>query len=150
MTNIDDVDNKIINLLEQDAWQSIATLAKIINISEATIRRRLRRLIQSGVVRAVAITDSSTIPLPLSALITLNVAHEDIDDVIRTLDDLPEIMWFATTTGQYDIIILAQFPSMEELHQFLRIKLTAMKGIKESETFVCLHVYKGGRILSID
>ena len=149
MADIDELDNKLINLLEQDAWQRSAALARILNVSEATIRRRLKRLIQSGIVRAVAITDSGTFPLSLSAMIALNVAHEDIDDVTRALEVLPEIIWFATTTGQFDIIILAQFPSMEELHQFLRVKLAAMKGIKESETFVCLHVHKGGRLLSI-
>ena len=69
MADIDEVDNKLINLLEQDAWQSSMALAKILNVSESTLRRRLRQLIQRGVVLAVAITDSGTIPLPLSAMI---------------------------------------------------------------------------------
>ncbi|MFC2010881.1 Lrp/AsnC family transcriptional regulator [Chloroflexota bacterium] len=150
MTSIDDLDNKILKLLEQDAWQSSKVLAKILNISEATLRRRLRRLIQRGIVHAVAITDSSTIPPYLSALIALNVAHEDINEITRELDGLPEITWFATTTGQFDIIILVQFPSMEELNQFIQTKLIAMKGIKDSETFICLHVYKGSHLFSID
>ena len=150
MVDINEIDNKLIKLLERDAWQRSAALAKILNMSEAALRRRLKRLIQNGVVRAVAIADSGTISLPLSAIIALNVAHEDIDEVTRALDALPEIMWFAMTTGQFDIIILARFPSMEELLQFLGIKLIAIKGIKESETFVCLHVYKGKRLLSND
>ena len=55
MADIDEVDNKLINLLEQDAWQRSAALAKILNVSEATLRRRLRRLIQSGVVHRFVI-----------------------------------------------------------------------------------------------
>ena len=101
-------------------------------------------------MRAVAITNSGTIPLPLSAIIALNVAHEDIDDVTRALDGLPEIIWFATTTGQFDIIVLGQFHSMEELNEFLRRKLIPTEGIKDSQTFVCLHIDKGRHLLSID
>ena len=60
MDNIDEIDNKLIKLLEQDAWQRAETLAKILNISAATVRRRLRRLIKNGVLHAVAIADSKS------------------------------------------------------------------------------------------
>ncbi len=140
MDKLDEIDNKLIKLLEQNAWQRSGALAKELNISSATIRRRLRRLIQNGVLRAVAIADSGTVALPLTAIIALNVAHQDLDCAIKTLAGLSEIAWFATTTGQFDIIVLAQFHAMEELHEFLRGKLPSMEGIKNSETFVCLHV----------
>ena len=150
MAEIDELDKKLINLLEQDAWQRSAVLAKILNMSEATVRRRLRRLIQRGVVRAVAITDSDTIPLPFYALIALNIAYNDIDDTAMALRSLPEIVWFATVTGEFDVIILARFPSVEALSQFVRIKLTTMKGVKDCVTSVCVHVHKGRHLLSID
>ena len=143
MDNIDEVDNKLIKLLEQDAWQRAETLAKVLNISSATVRRRLRRLIQNGVLHAVAIADSGTVTPPLTVMIALDVAHQDLDYVTRTLTVLSEITWLATTTGQFDIILLAQFHSMEELNEFLLRKLTPTEGIKDSETFVCLHINKG-------
>ena len=122
----------------------------MLNIGPATVRRRLRRLIQNGVLRAVAIADSSTITLPLTVVIALDVARQYPDDVTRTLIGLSEITWSATTTGQFDIIALGQFHSMEELSEFLRRKLTPMEGIKDSQTFVCLHIGKGRHLLSID
>ncbi len=150
MDKIDQIDNKLIKLLEQNAWQRAETLANVLNISSATVRRRLRRLIQNGVLRAVAIADSSTAALPLTAMIALDVAHQDLDYVTRTLTALSEITWLATTTGQFDIIVLGQFHSMEELSEFLRIRLTPMEGIKDSQTFVCLHIDKGRHLLTID
>ncbi len=151
MDNIDEIDAKLIKLLEQDAWQRAGTLAKVLNISPATVRRRLRRLIQNGVLRAVAIADSSTITLPLTVVIALDVAHQHLDNVTRTLIGLSEITWLATTTGQFDIIVLGQFHSMEELNEFLRRKLTPTEGIKDSQTFVCLHIDdKGRHLLRID
>ncbi len=150
MDNLDALDNKLIKLLEQNAWQRSETLAKVLHVSSATIRRRLRRLIQKGVLRAVAIADSGTVALPLTAIIALNVAHQDINHVTETLAGLPEIIWCALTTGQFDVIVLAQFHSTEELHKFLQGTLPMIKSIKESETFVCLHVEKGRHLLSID
>ena len=150
MNKIDELDNKLIKLLEQDAWQRAGTLAKVLSISPATVRRRLRRLIQDGVLRAVAVADSSIITLPLTVVIALDVAHQHLDHVTRTLIGLPEITWLATTTGQFDIIVLGQFHSMEELNEFLRGKLTPTEGIKDSQTFVCLHIDKGRHLLSID
>ena len=147
---MDEIDNKLVKLLEQDAWQRTEALAKGLHTSPATVRRRLRRLTQNGVVRAVAIADSGTATLLLTAIIALNITHQDLDDIIKTLAGLPEITWFATTTGQFDIIALAQFHSTEELHEFLQRKLTLIEGIKDSETFVCLHVEKGKHLLSID
>ena len=150
MKNIDEIDNKLIRLLEQDAWQRAGTLAEVLNISPATVRRRLRRLIQNGVLRAVAIADSSTITLPLTVVIALDVAHQHLDRVTRALIGLSKITWLATTTGQLDIIVLGQFYSMEEFNKFLRRTLTPTEGIKDSQTFVCLHIDKGRHLLSID
>ncbi|MFC1976850.1 winged helix-turn-helix transcriptional regulator [Chloroflexota bacterium] len=61
MDSIDEIDNQLIKLLGQNAWQRAGALAEVLSISPATVRGRLRRLIQNGVVRAVAIADSSTI-----------------------------------------------------------------------------------------
>ena len=150
MIDLDEIDNKLISLLEQDAWQRPVALARILHVSPATIRRRLKRLVQNGVVHAVATVASSTVALPETTVVVgLNVAHGDLDDIAEALIGLPEITWLAMTTGQFDIVVIARFRSMEKLHQFLRTKLIVMKGIKDSETFVCLHVHKGKHMLTV-
>lgn len=143
MSTLDAVDGQLVKLLEQNAWQSSETLAKQINVSSATIRRRLRRLIQSGVLRAVAIADVSKVGTPLTALIALNIAHESLDSVMREMTGLSEVKWVASTTGRFDILALTRFRSTEELFEFIRRELPKMKGVKDSETFVCLHVARG-------
>ena len=85
--------------MEQNEWQRAGTLAKVLDISPAAVRRRLRRLIQNGVLRAVAIADSSTVTPPLTVMIALDVAHQDLDYVTGTLTALSEITWLAATTG---------------------------------------------------
>lgn len=150
LDKLDAIDNKLVKLLEQNAWQSSGALAKALHISSATVRRRKRYLIQEGILRAVAIVDSGVAALPLTAIVALDLAHQDLNNATKALTGLSEIIWCALTTGQFDVIFLAQFPSMKELHEFLLVKLPAIEGVKNSETFVCINVEKGRHLLSID
>ena len=98
----------------------------------------------------MAIADSSTVALPLTVMIALDVPHQDLDCVTKILSALSEITWLATTTGQFDIIALAQFRSMDELNQFIRRTLTTVEGVKNSETFVCLQIDKRSYLLGAE
>ena len=147
---MDELDYRLVKLLEQNAWQSSLKLAKALGTSSATVRRRLRRLTQKGLLRAVALADPSIAAPTLTAIIGLDIAHQDMAQVIKLLAGLPETMWCALATGRFDILVLAQFYSMGELDQFLQEKLATIEGIRDSETFVCLHVEKGRHLLSID
>ena len=85
----------------------------------------------------------------VEAMIALNVSHESLDSVLQALARQREAKWVASTTGRFDVLVLFEFNSTEELFQYVRSKLTRIEGIKDSETFVCLHVEKGKEILSI-
>ena len=148
MYNLDVKDKQLIKLLEQDAWQTSETLARPLNVSSATVRRRLKRLVQNGMLRAVAV-QVDTGDTRVEAMIALNVSHESLDNVLQALTRQREAKWVASTTGRLDVLVVFEFNSTEELFQYVRSKLTRIEGIKDSETFVCLHVEKGKEILSI-
>ncbi|MBI4187719.1 MAG: Lrp/AsnC family transcriptional regulator, partial [Chloroflexi bacterium] len=135
-------------LLEQDAWQTSDTLAKSLGVSPATVRRRRQQLLHNGVLRATAVHLEPG-DRQIKAIIGLNVSYESIDNVMRTLADEPETMWVASTTGRFDVFVLVQFNSTEELSQYLRGRLTRIEGVKNSETFVCLYVEKGKQLVSV-
>ena len=143
VVTINGLDERLIHLLENDARQSSEVLAAQLNISPATVRRRVRRLIQSGVIRIVAAVDSSKIGLPLTAVIALDVAHEKLDAVTEMLVRRPEVKWVSTTTGRFDILAMASFPSTDELSVFVQRELAKIEGVRDSETFICLHIGKG-------
>jgi Lrp/AsnC family transcriptional regulator for asnA, asnC and gidA len=143
MVMIDKLNERLIELLSENARQSSDALARKLNTSPATIRRRLRRLIQSGVLRIVAVADANKIGLPLTAVISLDVNHEKLDSAIKMLTDRPEVKWVSTTTGRFDIIIIARFASTDDLASFVQKELAKVEGLRDSETFVCLQISKG-------
>ena len=139
----DSVDVQLVQLLGQYARQSSKSLAEQLHLSSATVRRRLRKLIQSGALNIVGIVDPSKFGLPLAAMINLNVAHDKLEAAVEALANRPEIRWVSTTTGRFDIMALGRFNSTDNLSDFLSNHLAEIEGVRDSETFICLDVRKG-------
>lgn len=140
MYKIDKTDAQLIQLLENNARQSSKALAKQLYISSPTVRRRLNRLIKNGILHFVAISNLRVTGFILTAMVALNVDHSCLDSVMNKLASRQEVKWVATTTGRFDVLVLVQFLSTEELSSFLTKELTKVEGVKGSETFICLVV----------
>ena len=143
MVAMDELDLRIVSLLEEDAYQGSEALAQQLNVSSSTVRRRLRKLISRGVVRIVALADPAAMGFPLVAIIVFEVAHEHLESIMNTLGSQPEIRWVSSITGRFDVLIFARFRSTYELSQFMGRKVAGIQGIRRSETFICLQVKKG-------
>ena len=148
MNIIDSVDKQIVRLLGKDARQDSETLAKQLNISAATVRRRLRKLTQSGLLRIVGVVDPAGFGFPMLAVIALDVAPDRIELAIEELSKRPEVRFVSDTTGRYDVLAIARFRSTEHLSEFLIKKLANLEGLRDSETFICLQTREGIRPLT--
>ena len=135
---VDTLDEKLIRLLQQDARRSSDALAKRLQVSPATVRRRVRNLIRKGVVRIAAIPDPAKVGLPVAAIIAMKVDRERLRDVMSGVASRPEVGWVCATTGRFDLVAIARFHTTEELSKFLQSELPRMQGIEDSETFLCL------------
>ncbi len=148
MSLLDSIDIQLAKLLGQDARQSSVTLAKQLNLSAATVRRRLRKLLRSNSLRIVGAVDPTKFGLPMAVLITLDVSHDKLESAMEMLVNWPEIRWVSSATGRFDIIAFALFPSAQGLSDFLTNQLAKIKGLRGTETFVCLDLKKG-RFISL-
>ena len=149
MVMLDSVDEQLIKLLGQNARQSSETLAKRLKISSATVRRRLKKLVQSNSLRIVGLVDPKKLGLDLAVVITLNVHHSKIESIMEELAKLSEIRWILVTTGRFDIIVLARFRSTNHLYDFMSKNIAQLEGLKNSETFICLKGKKRGPYLTL-
>jgi DNA-binding Lrp family transcriptional regulator len=143
MNLLDSVDKQLVVLMGKNARQSSEALAQQLNISAATVRRRLRRLLKKDVLRIVGVADPASFGFALGVVINLDVEQARVDKVMEWLVNRTEIKWASTTTGRYDIIVIARFESTDHLSRFLTKDLTALKGIKDIETLISLDVRKG-------
>ena len=137
------LDEQLIKLLQDDGRQSSNVIAKQLGVSSATVRRRIKKLVESGVLRIVGLIDPDKAGYPFVAVIAVDVAHDKLDEALKLMAARPEVIWVSATTGRFDIIAVAHFPSSGDFSSFLREELAKTDGIKDSETFLCLHVEKG-------
>ena len=137
-----DLDIKIISMLQDDGRVSNVEIARDVGISEGTVRRRLKRLIQDQFIRVSALRDPGKMGYASEALVGVQADPDKIDQVAEGLARLDEVEWVTITTGAYDIFAWAALQSGEALGIFLRTKVGTLPGVQRTETFVNLSVKK--------
>ena len=135
---MDELDLKIIALLQEEGRASNAGIARKVGVSEGTVRRRLKRLIQEKYIQVVALLDAGKMGYASEALIGVQVDPDKTDEVADSLAQLEEIKWVTLTTGSFDIFGWATLESSESLGIFLRTKVGTIPGVRRTETFVNL------------
>jgi Lrp/AsnC family transcriptional regulator, regulator for asnA, asnC and gidA len=147
MTKIDITDQCIIALLQADGRLQHTDLARRLGIPEATVRRRMKRLLDERVMQIVAVPDPYRIGYDTHAIVGLRVQPGKIEDVIAVLDPLPQIRYIGVTAGTYDIVIEALFANNDALRHFLTDTLGQIDGLQGTETSYVLEVAK--RVYSV-
>jgi len=146
---MDETDSKLVQLLEKDARQSSEVLAKKLNISPATARRRIGKLLKNNVMRVIAVVDPDKIGFPLAALLFLEVELDKLDKAIKALDARPEIRWLSTNTGRFNVVAVSQFKSTDELYRFTKDEVSKIGGIIQFETSIILRREKAHYVLGV-
>lgn len=141
---MDSLDRKIIDVLRRDGRASNAGIAREVGVSEGTVRRRLKRLVDDELIRVIALPDPGKMGYESQALIGVQVDPDKIDLVANGLEELEEVSWVAVTTGSFDVFVWVTLPSSEALGVFLRTKLGVVPGVRRTETFVNLELRKRG------
>ena len=137
-----ELDKEIMLRLQADGRESNAEIARHLGVSEGTVRRRIKRLLDEDVIRITAVPNPPKIGFNALALIGLQVELSKLDDVAKTLSKMSDVHFVAFTTGTYDIFIRVMLPSAEELNNFIKTRLASIPGIVHSETFVNLETKK--------
>ena len=139
---VDDLDNQIVEILKKDGRASNAHIARALGVSEGTVRRRLRMLIEGGVIHVNVSLDPVKMGLTTEAIIGLEVDPDKMDPVCASLADFDEIGYVTLTTCAMDVFAWGRFSSTESLGLFLRSKVGKIPGVRRTETYMCISVRK--------
>lgn len=142
MYDLDAVDRQIISILQQDGRTANVEIARRVGISEATVRKRLERLIADCTIRITAIPNASKVGLTTVTFITLHVDLSYLDRIAEQLAQAPEVRSLYYTTGESDLIVEAWFHSSEDLLRFLTQQIASIPGIKQAATSHVLRTVK--------
>jgi Lrp/AsnC family transcriptional regulator for asnA, asnC and gidA len=139
---LDSLDRHIISLLQQDGRASNVEIARRLGVSEATVRKRLVRILSERVVRIAAVPDAAKVGLSTVTFISLDVDLAQLDRIADALVRLPEIRAIYHTSGESDLVLEAWFPSGDELLHFLTRQIASIPGIHRAATAHVLQTLK--------
>ena len=139
---MDDLDVNIINLLQLDGRASNAKIAREAGVSEGTIRRRLKKLIEDGYLSVIAIPNLDRLGFATTAMIGIQSEPGMSEKVATTIAELEQAHYVAVTTGSFDVFVWVGTDTAENLGSFLREQVGVINGVQRTETFVNLSIKK--------
>src|SRR5690554_3584616 len=108
---------------------TFVTLAAYLGVSEGTIRKRVKRLEENGVMKTVGVTDPLKMGLDTVAFIWFKIDRHHMDSVIEELESLEAVRYLAVTTGGHDLVAMVVLANRSELVTLLNDQFARIEGI---------------------
>jgi DNA-binding Lrp family transcriptional regulator len=119
--DLDDVDRRILRLLQEDARRTIADIAEHVSLSPAPVKRRIERLERTGVIAGYTVLlDHSKLGPSVEAFTELRFAGDtDVDRILETAREIPEVQELFTTAGDPDALARIRVEDVAHLKQVI-------------------------------
>jgi Lrp/AsnC family transcriptional regulator, regulator for asnA, asnC and gidA len=138
----DDLDQKIIQALQIDARESYLSLGQKLGASEGTVRNRVRAAQQKKVIKLKAVVNPTRLGLNFSCTVGLEIDINRLSAAQAMLAESPNVLFLSSCTGVFDLFALMWFRNSAEFDQFMRHTISQLPGIKRTQTFVNMQVFK--------
>ncbi len=138
---LDDISRAIIEQLQQDGRRPYASIGLAVGLSESAVRQRVARLVDTGVIQIVAVTDPMQVGFSREALIGIRV-EGNIAAVADQLSEVPEIDYVVVTAGGFDVLVEVVCEDDEHLLTVINDRIRTIPGVRSTEAFVYLKLRK--------
>ena len=138
----DPLDCKMISLLQKDGRMSNTAMAQALGISEYTVRTRLKRILDSGIIRIVAVGNPIDLGFEIAGNLKIRMELKKADSVLAELKKIDALIWVALTTGGSDIDVEFVARSLKEFHALIFDKICRIDGVISTETSLMVDLVK--------
>jgi Lrp/AsnC family transcriptional regulator, involved in the regulation of lysine biosynthesis len=135
-SDLDSIDEKIIQILQNDSRRSFVEIADHIGLSESAVRRRIKNLTDRGVITKFTIEMSTPNKTSAITLISVN-STADTNLVSAKLRELTGVETIYEITGQYDIAAIVAAPTISEINQCID-NVRKTDGVADTNTVIIL------------
>jgi Lrp/AsnC family transcriptional regulator for asnA, asnC and gidA len=140
VNSLDHIDRAIIEQLQRDGRLPYTRLGAAVGLSEAAARQRVQRLIDTGAMQVVAVTNPLSIGYRRMAMIGVRTEGPS-DDIAAALQAMSDIDYLVITTGSFDLmceVVIADDSDLLDLTNRIR----RVPGVVSTETFIYLALVK--------
>jgi Lrp/AsnC family transcriptional regulator for asnA, asnC and gidA len=139
-SHLDPTDQAIVEHLQRDGRMPYTRLGTAVGLSEAAVRQRVQRLIDSGVMQVVAVTNPLSIGYRRMAMIGVRTEGPS-DTVAASLQAMPDIDYLVVTAGSVDLLCEVVVSDDRDLLE-LTNRIRRVPGVVSTETFIYLDLVK--------
>ena len=140
---LDEVNLRILDILGRDASRPFVDIAKELEISDATVHIRVKRLQAAGILRKFTITtDNVLLGYDHLAFVGINLSKDSGDEVLVALSQIEEILELHEMYGQYDLLVKIRSRNLEEMRDIVANKISKIPQITEAQSMMVLKTIK--------
>jgi len=142
---VDDIDRKIIAILQEDASTPQATIAKRVELAPSSVNERIRKLKTDGVLKRFSIAlDADKFGFPILAFVGVSMSDgAHTDEFIEAAIAQPEVLECHHVTGEWNFLLKVRVRSTGNLEDLLSRRLkTKGNGVGKTQTLVVLYAHK--------
>jgi DNA-binding Lrp family transcriptional regulator len=144
--HLDPVDLQILGLLRANGRRTVREIARLVSLSPAPVRQRIRRLEEAGVITGYTITtDEARLGLGLQAVTELRFTGDtDIHDIVAFASAMPEVDEVLTLTGDVDAVVRLHVDNVEDLQKVVNRLRRKGAGVVQTKTHIVIASWRRG------
>jgi DNA-binding Lrp family transcriptional regulator len=139
---IDELDRKIVRVMNQNARKSFREIAKEVGTSVTAVIHRVKKMEQTGIIKSyVPVVDPELFGYTLIAIIALRISKGKLLETQETISEDPRVAAVYDVTGEWDSLIVGYFKGRDDLNQFIK-KVLSLRYVDRTVTHIVLNVVK--------
>ena len=133
---MDETDKKIVTILKEDGRAGYITIGKEIGLSEGAVRKRIKALTDTGVIRKFTAKIAAAEGAEAIALLSANPSFPT-QEVSKRIQEIPNVDTVYEVTGEYDIVAIISGMNVVEVNDCVE-KIRHVEGIMKTNTMIVL------------
>jgi Lrp/AsnC family transcriptional regulator for asnA, asnC and gidA len=151
VSQIDEINLKIINILKKDSSTPFVDVAKQIGVSDATVHMRVKRMIATGIINKFTISvDNNLLGYDHMAFLGINISPGSADQIISDLLKIEEVLEMHEMHGKFDLLLKIRAKNLTHMRDIVENKVCKIPHILESELMTVLKTEKEEQTISLD
>ncbi len=139
---LDELDRAIVSILQYDGRAPYTKIAEALGVTEGAVRRRVKNLLDKGVMQIVAVVEPHELGLYEAGMIGITVQANRIREVAEEIAQLPEVSYLFQAAGEFDLFAEVFCENREHFVSFLNERLQKIPGVERTQSFLILKMHK--------
>ncbi|MGD9977701.1 MAG: Lrp/AsnC family transcriptional regulator [Bacteroidales bacterium] len=135
MKSIDEIDRKLLNILQDNSRITIRELSERLHLSTTPIHERIKKLEKNGFIKNyLTILDPKMLGKKLTVFVSVSLTNhtkEVVDEFEREMKKMPEVMECYYVSGNWDFLLKVQCNDMDDYHNFIIYRFSVIKNITQ-------------------